>query len=294
MRDLFSRAPHAAGLGLGLAGILILSPDSLLLRLLAQNGADDAAVVAGRAAWTALTVGIFCLLFPRARRDLRWRPILLYAFFFAAGLVCFPLSIQRTYVANTLVLLATTPMLAAVGARIFLGERIAPQTWAAAAGAAVGAGFLMANESGGVRLAGDVFALLAAASLAGGSVAIRGSGETGMLPGVALGGALTALAWGFFADWQTVADARNGWLLFADGAIVVSLSLALITVAAKLLPPPETGLIFLLETALGPLWVWLVLSERPPSSSLLAGIFIATVLIAHSAWALRKQRRRGF
>ena len=289
MRAWFSGSSRAAGLALGISGIVILSPDALLLRLLAENGADDAAVVAGRAAWTALTVGMMCAAFPRARRNFRWRPVLTFALCFAAGLSFFPLSIQRTYTANTLVLLATTPMMAAAAARIFLGERIAPQTWAAALAAAVGAGFLLANETGAGRLSGDVFALLAAASLAGGSVAIRGSGETAMLPGVVLGAALTTLAWGGFADWGTVTDAQNAALLLADGAIVVSLSLVLITLAAKLLPPPETGLLFLLETALGPLWVWLVLLERPPLSSALAGVFIASVLIAHSVWALRRR-----
>ena len=291
MRDWFSRAPHAAGLALGIFGIVILSPDALLLRLLAENGADDAAVVSGRAAWAALTTGMLCAFFPGTRREWRWRPILIYALFFASGLSCFPLSIQRTYTANTLILLATTPMLAAAGARIFLGEKVARQTWAAAIAAGAGAGFLMANETGAGRLEGDVFALLAAASLAGGAVTIRGGGERGCCRGVVLGSVLTAAGWGFFADWGTVADARGGFLLFLDGAIVVSLSLTLITIAARLLPPPETGLIFLLETGLGPLWVWLVLHERPPWSSLLAGAFIAAVLIAHSVWALRSRAK---
>ena len=98
-----------------------MSPDALLLRLLAENGADDAAVVSGRAAWAALATGMLCAFFPRTRREWRWRPILIYALFFASGLSCFPLSIQRTYTANTLILLATTPLLAAAGGADFSG-----------------------------------------------------------------------------------------------------------------------------------------------------------------------------
>ena len=289
------RGDRATGLALGLSGIVILSPDSLLLRLLAENGAENAAVIAGRGAWTAVAAAMLCALPMISKRKVKWRPVFLYAVFFAAGMTFFPLSIQRTYAANTLILLATAPMLAALGARIFLGEKIAPQTWLAALAAGAGAALLMAGDIGGGHLTGDFFALLAAAALAAGGVLIRGNPEVNALPGVALGGAMTAVGWGFFAEWETAATAQNALLLFVDGALVVALSFVLITLAARLLPPPETGLIFLLETALGPLWVWMILSERPPSSSLLAGIFIAAVLIAHSAWALRqsKPRRAG-
>lgn len=286
---------HGRGLALGVTGILILSPDALLLRLLSQGGAEESAVVSGRAVWTSLAALLMCLMFPRARRNFRWRPILLYGLFFAGGMTFFPLSIQRTYAANTLVLLATTPMLAAVGARIFLGERVAPQTWAAAVAAGIGAAFLLAggmggNGAGGSWL-GDVFGLLTAACLAGGAIAIRGSGETAMVPGIFLGALLTAVFWAGWADWESVWDVGGMALLFVDGAIVVALALALIAAAARRLSPPETGLIFLLETGLGPLWVWLVLGERPPQSSLLSGVFIALVLIAHSAWALNRRRK---
>ena len=288
-KAIFFRPPgaHATGLALGLSGIVILSPDSLLLRLLAENGAEDSAVIAGRGAWVAAGAALLCALPPMRRRRMEWRPIFAYAIFFAAGLTFFPLSIQRTYAANTLILLATTPMLAAVGARVFLGEKIAPQTWAAALGAALGAGFLLAGQVGGGRLLGDFFALLVAAALAAGGVLVRGNPEVNALPGVALGGAMTAAGWGFFAEWETVATGRNFLILAADGALVVALSFVLITLAARILPPPETGLIFLLETALGPLWVWMFLDERPPPSSLAAGVFIAAVLIVHSVWALR-------
>ena len=209
------------------------------------------------------------------------------------------MSIARTYAANTLILLAVSPLLAAAGARIFLGERIAMQTWLAALAVAVGAAVLMTSGGDGVgeaakiesgtKLIGDLLALFVAATLAAGSIVVRGSGGA-MLPGVALGGLLSAVALFAFADWQSVMSFPASLLLLADGALVIPLSFALITLAARRLPPPETGLLFLLETFLGSLWVWLILLERPPLPSLLSGLFIASVLIAHSLWALRRGR----
>jgi hypothetical protein len=47
------------------------------------------------------------------------------------------------------------------------------------------------------------------------------------------------------------------------------------------LPAPEINLLFLLETALAPLWVWLALGEKPPATTTTAGVFIIAVLLAH-------------
>ncbi len=50
------------------------------------------------------------------------------------------------------------------------------------------------------------------------------------------------------------------------------------------------SLIFLLETALGPLWVWLVLSEVPPTLTFVGGAIVLTTLIAHSWIGFRRTR----
>jgi drug/metabolite transporter (DMT)-like permease len=44
----------------------------------------------------------------------------------------------------------------------------------------------------------------------------------------------------------------------------------------------------LLEAVLGPLWVWLVLSEQPPNATLLGGAMILATLAWHSFGARRR------
>jgi drug/metabolite transporter (DMT)-like permease len=66
----------------------------------------------------------------------------------------------------------------------------------------------------------------------------------------------------------------------------------MITIGPRYLPAPEISLILLTETILGPIWVWLVLSEVPQATTLLAGLLIVTTLALHtlmSLWALRRQ-----
>jgi drug/metabolite transporter (DMT)-like permease len=62
---------------------------------------------------------------------------------------------------------------------------------------------------------------------------------------------------------------------------------------ARLLPAAETSLVGMLETVLGPLWVWLVLSERPGAASLMGGALILTALLANTLVDLVAPRRAG-
>jgi drug/metabolite transporter (DMT)-like permease len=68
-----------------------------------------------------------------------------------------------------------------------------------------------------------------------------------------------------------------GFLLFMTGA--------------RLLPAAETALIGMLETVLGPLWVWLLLSERPSTASLTGGVLIVAALVANTVIDLVTPRR---
>ena len=54
----------------------------------------------------------------------------------------------------------------------------------------------------------------------------------------------------------------------------------------------EVGIFFLLETALGPLWVWFFISEVPTEKTLIGGIFIIIIIFIHSYYMIRKERSK--
>ena len=54
-----------------------------------------------------------------------------------------------------------------------------------------------------------------------------------------------------------------------------------------------SSLISMLETVLGPLWVWLVLNERPGAASLTGGALILAALLANTLVDLVTPRRAG-
>jgi len=77
-------------------------------------------------------------------------------------------------------------------------------------------------------------------------------------------------------------------LLAVLGLAVIPVSHALITEGPRYLPAAEVGLILLLETVLGPVWVWLVIGEVPVAVTFGGGAIILATLVAHSIAGLRR------
>ena len=72
------------------------------------------------------------------------------------------------------------------------------------------------------------------------------------------------------------------------GSVVLPIPLVLMTVVPKLIPAAEVSLIMLLETFLGPFWVWLVIGERPPGETLIGGAVLIGTLAVHAAAGLKE------
>ena len=74
----------------------------------------------------------------------------------------------------------------------------------------------------------------------------------------------------------------------------MALGLVLFTAGARLIPASEAALISLLEVVLGPLWVWIFLSEQPPLLTLVGGamIIVAVLLLATQSSERREVSRR--
>jgi len=68
----------------------------------------------------------------------------------------------------------------------------------------------------------------------------------------------------------------------------VAIPFVLITLAPRYISAAEVNLFFLLETILGPLWVWLVIKEQPSAETIIGGVVIITTLTTHSILKLKK------
>jgi drug/metabolite transporter (DMT)-like permease len=248
----------------------------------------------GTDAWTTVFWrGIFCAAFllgwillahrggaVRAFHLMGW-PGLAVAGCLATASTSFVLALSRTSVANTLIIQCLAPFIASLLAWLWLGERVRVRTWAAMS-AALGGALIMVSGSGpGGRLEGDLLALLMATAFAAATVIVRRHQHVSMTPAVCV--AATGFA---LVAWPQAAPAAAGprdlGLLALFGAGQLGLGLALYTSGVRLVPAAQATLIALLESILGPLWVWLLLGEHPGARSLLGGGVILGALGIHT------------
>ncbi len=272
-------------------GVLVLSPDTLLIYLV---DADSWTIVFWRGVLVALTIFSALTVFYRGDVLSRFTGIgyggMISAFLFGITSITFVTSVTLTTAANTLVIIASAPLFAAIFSRIFLRERVPLRTWFAAAVGLFAMVLIFSGSLGGGALAGDILALVTTICLAANFIVIRVHKEVSMVPAAALGGFICALAALPFAS-PTSIHPGDIIPIIIMGTIVLPFPLVMITVAPKLIPAPEVGLIMLLETALGPLWVWLVVGQNPSKETLLGGAIILATLVVHNLLAFGKGPR---
>jgi drug/metabolite transporter (DMT)-like permease len=217
------------------------------------------------------------------------RPVLAVAACMATASTCFIFSLAHTSVANTLILMSTGPYVTALFGFLWLGERVAPRTWLTMGIALAGAVIMVSDSYRRGTVLGDVLAIAMSASFAVATVLVRRHPEIQMAPAAALATALTALVALPLADPLSAAP-RDLALLAFFGIGQFAVGFLLFMAGARLIPAAESSLIGMLEIVLGPLWVWLVLSEHPGAASLLGGALIFTAVLAPSVVRLLAPR----
>jgi len=273
------------GLAFAFAGILFLSPESLLIRLV---DVDRWTLLFWRG--TLMCIGLFVASSvlagsPRVIRRIG-RPGLLVAVLFGLQTVLFIVSITNTAVANTLVAVSAAPLFAAIYEWIFFRQPITRRLLGVIVVAIVGIAVMVSGSLGGGTLLGDLAGLGAAAGLGGSFVVIGRNQDRSMVPAMGLGGllaALVALPWAVPMS-ATPSDFRY---LAISGFLVLPLGFGLLAVAPRYIPGPEVALITLLETVLGPFWVWLALDEVPTEAALVGGLIVIGALAFNSIAMLR-------
>ena len=209
------------------------------------------------------------------------RPIAAVAACMALASSCFIFSLAYTSVANTLILISTGPYVAGLLGWLMLGERVAARTWITMGVALAGAVIMVSDSYSRGAIVGDLLAIVMAVSFATATVLVRSRPETPMAPASALATTLTALvALPFSEPLRTTA--RDLGLLAAFGVGNYGLGFLLFMAGARQNPAAQSALVGLQETVHGPLWVWLVLDERPGVATLIGGAFILAALLANT------------
>jgi drug/metabolite transporter (DMT)-like permease len=249
-----------------------------------QLSLDVATQVAGRAVFAALALLLFVAVAERGRVVQACRSVGLAGVGFAACLAVasgsFIAALNHTTVARVLFVQAASPVLAALLARVLLGEPVTRRTALALTVALAGVAVMLGAPGDGDAL-GDGLAVVMAFAFALALVIARHRSDVSMAPATCLSQLLLLVAFAPFATPSEIGGGDLGWLALLGGG-QIGLGLALLTIGARLIPAAQVGLITLLEVVLGPIWVWIAMSEKPDTATLVGGAIVVVAIVIQS------------
>ena len=193
----------------------------------------------------------------------------------------FILSVTRNTVANTLVLMSVGPFFVAFFGRVFLGELVPLRTWSAITAGLVGIILMFCDGLDAGRTIGNFLALGVPIAFGLNVVILRRAhASVSMVPAVMLAGLFSIFVSLPFA-WPLTPNLHDLTVLCIMGWVQLGTGCVLMTIATRYLSAGEIGLFALLETTLGPIWVWLGIGERPTDFALIGGMIVIGALLVN-------------
>ena len=272
---------------LAFVAVMFITPDSLFIRL---SNVDTWGLVFYRGIIPFFTVllGMFIIY------KLNFFKILLssgyhgifYVIIFSVTNITFVVSIQNTNVANTLVMIATAPMLSAILGAIFLREPPDKKTWISIIITFLAIIYIFYDSIKLGNFYGDILGFITAIGLAVGAVIIRSAKNKNLVPAAVVGKLFVAtFALLFIESFALVGTDQLIVPLMC--ILCVAIPFVLVTIAPRFIPAAEVNLFFLLETIIGPIWVWLIIKEQPSLETLQGGLIIVFTIAIHSYLKLK-------
>ena len=273
---------------LAFIGVLFITPDSLFIRL---SNLETWGLLFYRGLIPFFVVLVGLLFFYRTKFFDALFNIgyvgIFYVISFSMCNITFIISIQNTNVANTLIMVAMAPMLSAVLATVFLKEKTNIKTWIAIFITFFSVAFIFYDSLKLGNILGDIFGFITALGLAINANLARYAKDRDLVPSAVLGKLCVAIFAFFFVE--------NFELVETDLIIVpimcimcVAIPFVLVTIAPRFISAPEVNLFFLLEVIIGPIWVWVIINEKPSIETIIGGFVILVTIATHSYAALKK------
>jgi drug/metabolite transporter (DMT)-like permease len=288
MNDL---SPHQRGVLMTVLGVLVLTPDALLVRLVET---DHWTLLFWRSLFAGISLFILNVFLEKSSPNKAisglFKNGLFSTLMFAGSNICFVISITHTAVANTLVILAATPFIAAILTVCLKQMNLELRTWLTIFSAVLGIVVVFWGRFGDGNTFGDIFALLCAFCMAAALVSVNLNPSINTTAAIGLGSFLTAIFGLCMGADLFITSNRDFIFLVLNGGIIIPIALGLIAYGPKLISAPEVSLIMLLETVLGPFWVWLVLSEKPLQQTFIGGGFVVTAILVNAWLGFRSER----
>ena len=183
-------------------------------------------------------------------------------------------------------MIATAPMLSAILGAIFLKEPPDKKTWISIIITFLAIIYIFYDSLKLGNFYGDVLGFVTAIGLAVGAVIIRSAKTKNLVPAAVVGKLFVATFALLFIE-SFVLVGKDLLIVPLMCILCVAIPFVLVTIAPRFIPAAEVNLFFLLETIIGPIWVWLIIKEQPSLETLQGGLIIITTIAIHSYLKLK-------
>ena len=208
-------------------------------------------------------------------------PGILGGFVMSFSFVAFIIAMNNTTVANVVFIISTQTMFLAIFGFFYLKEKVSligsSSIFLAMSGILIMVGDSISTES----LFGNLVALVIPINFAIYVMIIRKNSNLDMVPAMLYSG-IFSLIYGAILSKSFEFSSHDLFMGFLLGVPQLALGFICITIGSRTTASATVGLLMLMETLCGPLWVWLFLSEIPPISVFIGGVVIISAIILKS------------
>ena len=284
----FKNRPKSYGNFLVLIGVLILTPDTMVMRF---SNLDRWPLMGWRGVLMGITLLIFWSLFQHSNTFKKinsiysWQGIIVIIAF-AINSVTFTLGIQETSVMVVLTAVATMPVFAAIFSIFLMKESQGWVSWATIIFAMVGVIVVVSDgnnaigQPDGSSILGAVYGCITASGLALAFTMARKYKELEVIPAAAIGALLSGI-FGFCLSAKDSIFIAPLWTIITMGILILPVSFGMISIAPRYTTSAIVSLVMLLEMVIGPFWVWIAVGEKPSITMIFGAFLVVTVIFFH-------------
>ncbi|MDW7548745.1 DMT family transporter [Pseudoalteromonas peptidolytica] len=275
------------GMSIAVLGVVLMSFDPIFIRYSGVGGVDTVFLFG---LFTAISMPIFLKFTDkrgvyRAIKESGW-PLLFASSLMLISSSSFVISVKNTTVANTFLILATTPVFSALFSHVFLKEKLGKAAWITIGFVLLGVLIVAKGSLGSLNLLGDSMALLSVSSLALMFVLLRKYQNVSRVAAVALAGALLAVV--MFPQVEPSNYSSSTWAVMAAmGLFSAPIGRALSMTATNYISASEVSMTLVLEAVFAMFWAYLFFKEIPSINSITGGVVILSSIVAYTWLSLK-------
>lgn len=222
------------------------------------------------------------------------KPKVIGAISYAGMITGFIVANKLTTAANAIVLQFTAPIWVAILSIFILKEKIKLYDIISILLVSVGMVlFFMDDVSGGNQL-GNIVAVLSGVALAGSTIAMKFQEEGSTVEITLMGHMLTTIVCFPFLLQEPNFTLENFLVIAILGIFQLGIAYILFAIAIRYVTALEAILIMFLEPILNPIWVFIVVGERPSLLALVGGLIVISTVAIRSIYISNLNKRQDF